>query len=436
MPVDDDNGLPPENVTILHPKKKRPKFTPSLLELGRVLREDPDLGEGTMFRLDLFSGETLLMRPVPRPGVKPGRKKHKPRDTTDVDITHLMEWLIDNGAKKDPSRSTVDAAVQAEADRNEFSSAQEALDRLPAWDGVYRLDKFWSEVCGAQLIEEGMDDLQSFRRQRYLAATAKCFFISIIARILRPGCKVDSVVILEGPQGSLKSTLLRVICLDKDEWFSDSMVTDLGSKDARQHLRGKLIIEMAEMSQLKGSKVESLKAFLSAQDDKYRPSYGRRDIMHKRQCVFIGTTNHDDYLVDLTGNRRFWPIRCGEINISKARELMPQLYAEAIAAFYRGEQWWLPAEVELLAEAEQRDRLTDDPWEKVAAELVADKKNSASSMYAWVTTAELLQRVITLDRQDRAAEMRAGTLLVKLGGRRAKLPRDRGWPRRGFRFDP
>jgi len=436
--MQDDDGPPPENVHVLHPKKKRPKFKPTELEIGRLLREEPELGEGTLFRLDTFSGATLLMRPIPRPGLKLPAK-FTPRDVTDVDITHLIEWLTANGASKDVSRTKVDAAVQAEAERNQFSSAREALDRLPAWDGIWRLDKFMAEICGAKGHEEGMDDLATFRRQRYLAAIGRVLFIGLVARILRPGCKLDTVIIFEGEQGTLKSTLLRAIAFDRHEWFSDSMVADLGSKDARQHLKGKLVIELAEMSQLKGSKVESLKAFISAQDDKYRPSYGKRDVMHLRQCVFVGTTNHSEYLVDLTGNRRFLPVRCGEINIPKSREWMQQLYAEAINAFAKGEQWWLAADVELDAEGEQRERLTDDPWEDGAREVVEQARReaiSAEERLFWVRSVDVLSGIeVRREDWDRAGEMRAASLLVKLGGKRLKMPRGKGHPRNGYRFD-
>ena len=236
----------------------------------------------------------------------------------------------------------------------------------------------------------------SFRRQRYLSAIGRVLFIGIVARIVRPGCKLDTVVIFEGEQGTLKSTLLRSIAFDREEWFSDSMVADLGSKDARQHLQGKLIIELGEMSQLRSTKVEALKQFISAQDDKFRPSYGRRDVMHRRQCVFIGTTNHGNYLVDLTGNRRFLPIACGEINIPKSREWMPQLYAEAINAFSKGERWWLPADIELDAENEQRERLTDDPWEDSARETVEQARRTAvanDQLVFWVRTVDVLTAI-------------------------------------------
>jgi len=435
----DDGQEPPENVTPLHAKRRgRKTIDPNVLEIGRILREAPELGAGTMFRYDTFSGRNLLMRPVPRPDL-PLPTKHKPRDTSDNDITHLMEWLLANGFKKQPSMSVMALAIAAEAKRNAFSSARDALDRLPAWDGVYRLESFFTKVCGAQAAEEGDDDLTAFKRLRYLAAIGKCLFMSIVARITRPGCKVDTTVILEGPQGSLKSTLLRVIALDRDDWFSDSMAGDVGTKDAKIHLRGKLIIELAELAQFQRKQTATLKGFLSAQDDKYRPPYERGEgTPFPRQCVFVGTTNHTTYLIDETGNRRFWPIKCGKIDIDLARELMPQLYAEAIREINQpGAQWHLPADIEAIAAEEQAERTSQDPWTERAQELVEERKHqarNANAKDAFVYGEELLKKVgMPEERWDKQVKDRAGSVLSQLGGLRHKR-RIRGIPLQGFRF--
>ena len=437
---DDGREPPDENVIRMHARKRGPKgkIDPNVLEIGRFLREAPELGSGTMFRFDTFSGRNLLMRPIPRPDL-PLVTKHEPRDTTDNDITHLMEWLLATGIKKQPSERSLHLAVGAEAARNQFSSARDVLDRLPAWDGTPRLDDFWTKICGVAAAEPGDDELTVFKRLRYLSATARCFFISIVARICRPGCKVDVTVILEGPQGSLKSTLLRVIALDRDDWFSDSMAGDVSTKDAKIHLRGKLIIELAELVQFRARQVTALKSFLSAQDDKYRPPFAKGETPFPRQCVFVGTTNHSNYLIDETGNRRFWPIRCGKIDIGKARQLMPQLYAEAINAFAKHEAWHLPADIEAIAADEQAERESQDPWWDQVAELVEAKKHEAlveREMFAWVRSVEVLRKIgLAAEKQDRAAEMRAADLLKKLGGKSRKVPRKMGRGLQGFRFD-
>ena len=315
----------------MRPKRAK-RIQGTLLNVTTALRTWPEFHTGRMFRLDTFSGETVIAKALLRPGIDPPSYWDPLTVCTDIHVTWALELLEECGMQK-VGRSTADAAIDAEADRNSFSAVRELVESLPAWDGIERLDKFWVEVTGAAGVSDGMDEDELYKRIRYLYATARCFFISIIARIMQPGAKVDTVVVLEGPQGALKSTLLRAIAFDKDQWFSDSMVADLKNKDARAHLAGKLVVELAELSQMRSTRqLETIKAFISAQDDKFRPAYGRREKSHKRQNVFVGTTNDASYLTDLTGNRRFWPIPCGKIDITKARDWMPQLYAEALQA--------------------------------------------------------------------------------------------------------
>ena len=165
-----------------------------------------------------------------------------------------------------------------------------------------------------------------------------------MARVFRPGCKADCTLILEEAQGTLKSTACAVLALSP-EWFADG-IADLGSKDSAQDLRGKWIVEIAELSAMTRAAVERVKAFISRQVDHYRPSYGRRSQDFPRQTVFIGSTNSDEYLADETGNRRFWPVRIGRIDIPALQRDVEQIWAEAVVAFKAGEQWWLDAELE------------------------------------------------------------------------------------------
>jgi len=438
MPVPEDD----ENVVPLRPIKKRVGgFKANELEVGKILQDEPLLGMGKMFRLNTFSGDVEMTMPILRPwAVKPPRK-FKEHDLSDTDVTHLIEWLYAAGAKGDVSRQRVGHAIQAAAEENPYSSAQAALDRLPAWDEIDRIARFFREVCGAQVAEEGMSEEEIHDRQLYLEAVARCFFLSMVARILRPGCKVDTTVILEGAQGTRKSSLLRILAFDQDRWFSDSMADDLANKDARVHLRGKLIIELAEMSQLRSSKVESLKKFLSAQDDKYRPPYGKGEVTYHRQCVFVGTTNAVNYLVDETGNRRFWPIACGVIDLAKAREWRDQLFAEALHRLRREEHWWLSDAEEAIAKGEQRERTVDDTWLPAARKLLEKARafpEPADASTVWVTVNEVFEALqIPHDRRSRDAASRVRSILRELGGILKHLPRGRdgeSWPDRGYRF--
>ena len=221
--------------------------------------------------------------------------------------------------------------------------------------------------------------------------------------------------ILEGAQGTLKSSLLRAIAV-RNEWFSDSLPHNLASRDARQHLSGVWIVELAEIAQFRRSEAEAVKDFLSCQIDRFRPPYGRADISVPRQCVFIGTTNSDIYLRDVTGNRRFWPIRITDVRLVEARAIVDQLWAEAYAAYSSGEKWWLDGHVEEMAVLEQEGRLERDPWHDSIATFV-ERRTGGS----WFTTADVLKHLnVPIERRERSHEMRVGAVLSLLGCERKK----------------
>ena len=185
--------------------------------------------------------------------------------------------------------------------------------------------------------------------------------ISAVARIMQPGAKVDHMLILEGPQGTKKSSALKALA--GADWFTDELA-EIGSKDAAQQMRGIWIIEIAELDAISRAEVSRIKAFLSRTRDRYRPPYERYVVEVPRQCVFAGSVNPDTYLRDETGNRRFWLVRCGVINLDALSRDRDQLWAEAVARYRDGTIWWL-GETELIADAkaEQDRRYHSDAWD-------------------------------------------------------------------------
>ncbi len=251
-----------------------------------------------------------------------------------------------------PTQELFEQVLVDMAHANRFHPVREYLDGLK-WDGTPRLVTWLSYYLGADELE-------------YVKTVGKAFFIALVARIFRPGCKQDYMLILEGPQGALKSMACEVIA---GNWFSDNLPDVRDSKDISQHLQGKWLIEVGELSALGKAETTTLKAFITRRTERYRPSYGRREVIQPRQCVFIGTKNAECYLKDATGGRRFWPVKAGSINIETLAADRDQLFAEAVHLFKAGEKWWPDKDFEAKHIKPKQDaRYVADPWqEKIAA---------------------------------------------------------------------
>jgi len=318
-----------------------------------------------LVRFDSFARRIMLERPIPRPGM-PAPAEFEPRAWCDEDDVALCEHFNGLGFKR-VGRDLVRDVIALEAAGRAYHPVRDYLDGL-AWDATPRLSRFFFDHCGT--IAEGETDEERREHNRYIEGVTRSFFVSAVARVYEPGCKADHMLVLEGSQGSWKSRLLRLLAL-KDDWFSDSLPENLGSKDARQHLSGRWLIEMGEVAQFRRGEVETIKSFLSCQVDVYRPAYGRLDVSVPRQCTFVGTTNADCYLHDTTGNRRFWPIKVAAIHLDTIRPIIDQLWAEAVAVYHAGAPWWLAADLEHIAAGVQHERLTRDPWQDVLSGLAA-----------------------------------------------------------------
>ena len=213
------------------------------------------------------------------------------------------------------------------------------------------------------------------------------------------------MLILEGNQGIGKSTVFRVLA---NSW-SDELNT-FGGKEAAEKLDGVWIIEIAELAAMRRSDVETMKSFITATHDRYRPAYGHNVVERPRSCVFGGTTNSKDYLPDSTGNCRFWPIHCEAINISGLRQDRDQLWAEAIVHYRRGGSLLLSDEARTEAVEEQEERYQVDAWEEAISRYLKDHQS--------VTTAGVLNGALEFANSGqwkRSDEMRVGAILQRLG---------------------
>jgi hypothetical protein len=297
-------------------------------------------------RFDAFRN-ALEVRDVPWPPNVAGW-----REWDDTDDTNLAAWC--QRADIDiQNRARSSAVAVAVGRRFSYHPAKDYLRSL-AWDGAPRIDEWLNALLGVAYKSQPHMD--------YVRAVGAKWLIGAVARLMRPGCKVDTALILEGPQGVGKSSAARILA--GEAWFADQ-ISDLHGKDAAQDLRGKWIIELGELSAMTRSDVERTKAFMSRSTDHYRPTYEKHAKDFPRQCVFIGSTNRDDYLQDDTGNRRFWPVRCGTIDLAHLRRDRDQLWAEAAVRFDAGERWWLDKGVADAAHEEQAERVQVDPWRDI-----------------------------------------------------------------------
>jgi predicted P-loop ATPase len=254
-------------------------------------------------------------------------------------------------------------AVQAVARDRRYHPVRDYLDSL-RWDGTKRLDTWLSLYLGVQSSD-------------YSEAVGSRWLISAVARIHRPGAKADCCLILEGEQGTKKSTALKTIAGD---WFTDE-IAELGSKDAAMQTRGVWIIEIAELDSMSRAEVGKIKGFMSRAVDRFRPPYGKRLIDSPRQCVFAGSVNHSTYLRDETGVRRFWPVICGDdIKIKELGRDRDQLWAEARDRFRAGAPWWLDSrELNDQAAEEQAARCEDDPWHELIQHWVESRTEASDA---------------------------------------------------------
>ena len=258
-------------------------------------------------------------------------------------------------------KDKIDAALLLVSEANRYNEVKAYLKSL-TWDMLPRLDTVLHDYLGAEDNE-------------YTRAVARKSFCAAVARVMTPGCKYDYVPVFVGPQGIGKSTFLATIGKD---WYSDSLQSFEG-KEAAEMIQGVWINELGEMTSYRKSEANTVKQFLSKGADIYRQAYGRRTGKFPRKCIFFGTCNTYEFLNDLTGNRRFWPVDVGKLPPVKSvwsdlPQEVDQIWAEAVVRWLAEEPLYFDKpEMEQLARAEQDRHREANVKEGVIREFL-DKK--------------------------------------------------------------
>ncbi|OGT55497.1 MAG: hypothetical protein A3E01_09320 [Gammaproteobacteria bacterium RIFCSPHIGHO2_12_FULL_63_22] len=312
-------------------------------------------------------------------------------DTDYVDIQMIIEQ-----ASFQPNKNDIPIAVARIAKDNAYHPVRDYLDGLQ-WDNVTRLDQFLPILFGTPDTP-------------YERMIGVKWMIGAVARVYQPGCKMDNMLVLEGPQNIGKSSALAALF---GRQFFTEMVNELRDhKKFMEQIAGKWVVEFAELSAIRRADVELVKAIISMQVDRSRMSYGRNPVENPRQCVLAASVNpkHDSgYLTDPTGNRRFWPVRCSSIDIARLIRKRDDLWAEAVVRYRSGEKWWLDDDEAGVAGGEQSERMAVDPWADVlSAKLVAG--------YSYTSVAILTEMIkVPTDRLDQFQKTRLADVMTFLG---------------------
>nr|DAH06883.1 MAG TPA: replicative DNA helicase [Caudoviricetes sp.] len=339
--LDDNDVLWTQHLTM----NKRGDIENSIQNLTLILQNDSAL-QGIVF--NQLSDSIEIRGDVPW--------QHPSKYWRDADDAQLLTYLTYRYGKF--TRANYDVALAKVVDDRSYHPIREYLDSLPEWDGIARVDTLLIDYLGAE-------------DNPYTCSVTRKTLCGAIARVITPGVKFDTMLVLSGPQGIGKSTIISKLC---GEWFNDSLLlSDTKDKTAAEKLQGFWILEIGELAGLKKTEIETLRGFISRQNDVFRASFGRRATPHLRQCIFIGTTNAEHgYLRDTTGNRRFFPIKVSGNSIKKSWEItqdeVNQIWAEALVYYRANEPLILDEETAKFAKDLQREAMETDEREGMVRE--------------------------------------------------------------------
>lgn len=348
--------------------------------LCTILRRAPEYGERLRYN-EMLIAPTLDGRTVDDAGLG------------------LMREAIERAYGFSPGMDALSQAIITVASERRYHPVREYLEGL-AWDGVERIDKVCADILRSEPTPINCTLLRAW-------------FISAVARVMEPGCKVDTSLVLVGNQGARKSTFYRVLA---GEWFSDTAV-DIESKDAMMQINGAWVYELGEIEHVTGrAHAGRIKAFVSSQRDTFRAPFMRAVAAYPRHNVIVGSTNEDQFLNDPTGSRRFWCIRVGgPVDIDALERGRDQLWAEAVALYQRKEAWWLTTDAEAaLRDASEGFRVVD-PWEAAVSRWIDER--SPIEAQRPVTSQRVMVDVLGLrlsDIDQRAAN-RVAAVMKRLG---------------------
>jgi predicted P-loop ATPase len=266
-------------------------------------------------------------------------------------VNVMLRQYIINHFGFDPGKENISDATHQLCLENRFDPIVDYLDGLK-WDGTPRLDKWLTTYLGAE-------------DSKLTQAIGRLTLVAAVRRVRKPGSKFDHILTLEGVEGTMKST--SIVTLAGIENFSDQTILTASDKEQQELVRGTWLFEIADLAGMKKADVEKIKAFASRTHDRARPAYGRRRVDAPRRCIFIATTNEDEYLQSQTGNRRFWPVRTGTIDIGALRLDRDQLWAEAAVVEAKGGSLMLAPDLWGDASNEQDERRQHDPWDDTLA---------------------------------------------------------------------
>ena len=320
----------------------------TLTNLLLIVQNDPQL-KGIVFN-QLSDGMEI------RDDIAAVPWKHPSKFWRDADDKQIISYIETHYGTF--SNRNYDIAIGKVTDDRSYHPIRDYLSALPEWDQMPRIETLLIDYLGAP-------------DNRYVRAVTRKTLCAAVKRVLQPGVKFDTMLVLNGPQGVGKSTLIAKL---GGEWFNDSLsLNDTKDKTAAEKLQGFWIMEIGELAGLRKAEVETLRSFLSRQNDIYRASFGKRATPHLRQCVFFGTTNEESgYLRDTTGNRRFWPVKTPGNGYKHSWQLtqreIDQIWAEAFFYVQQGEKIHLDSEIDALAKDEQREALQTDEREGLVRE--------------------------------------------------------------------